>query len=266
MGIWNHPKTNKPSWEDFDFTKKNSNDKWKNFNDKSSRIRETFNDDIDQNTIDKEFRQKCLHPLSQSLPVNPFSQSLRSYIQQNTYSASVEIIKWIHKEYEAVLKPYHPINYNKAQELKLNDEIQEKDDLWWKLHINVAPEHVIAVSKYLTEEWICHKYISWWEIEDGKIFTIYTGSYKIARKVAEKISHDIKKYLCKPEDHHEMELAPGVVGRFRYESLVHDTVKSAPYGTCWFSVDQTLKNLWIKKMELISYRRLKSMFGTYFHE
>ncbi|MEI8008575.1 MAG: hypothetical protein WCI00_04065 [bacterium] len=46
------------------------------------------------------------------------------------------------------------------------------------------------------------------------------------------MSHDIKEYLCKPEDNSEIEFAPGVVGRFRYESLVTDSQKSFPYGTC----------------------------------
>ena len=257
MWTWKSPQTTKPSINEFVFDifqpKQTGEKIWK------IATEEIF-DTWDQGMLDKNFRAKCLHPLSQSLPVNTLCKILKSYIQQNAYTTMQEISK----KYENILEPYHSINHDKSKELKRNDEI--KNNVWWKLHINVAPEHVVVVSNYLTKEWINHKYISWWEIEDGKIFTIYTGSYETTKKVAEMISHDIQKYLCKPEDNSEIEFAPGVIGRFRYESLVTDPQKSFPYGTCWFSVDRTLKSLWVKRMELISYRRLKTKFGKYFHE
>ena len=207
-------------------------------------VAEEIFDSWDQDMLDKKFRTKCTHSLSQSLPEN---------------------IATSEKEYEKILEPHNDWrNYYKAKELWRNNEIQQ--NIGRKLHINVSPENIIAIDKYLNHNWFVYKYLSWGDLIDWKIFTIYTWSYKTTQKVAEKISHDIQKYLCKPKDYSEIEFAPGVVGRFRYESWINDPRKSAPYGTCGFSVDRTLKSLWVKKMELISYRRLKSKFGEYFHK
>jgi len=257
MWTWKYPQTTKPSIDEcvFDILKSQQTIQ-KTLKTATEEIFDTW----DQDMLDKNFRAKCLHPQSQWLPVNALCKTLKWHIKQNIYPA----IQEISKTYENILEPYRSINHDKAKELKCNDEI--KNNVWWKLHINIIPEHIVFVSNYLTKAWINHKLISWWEIEDGKIFTIYTGSYETTKKVAEKISHDIRKYLCKPEDYSEVEFAPGVIGRFRYQSWIIDPWKSFPYWTCWFSVDRTLKGLWVKKMELISYRRLKSRFGKYFHE
>ena len=68
--------------------------------------------------LDKNFRAKCLHPLSQSLPVNTLCKTLKSYIKQNAYLT----MQKISKKYENILEPYHSINHDKSKELKLNDD------------------------------------------------------------------------------------------------------------------------------------------------
>ncbi len=241
MLTWKHPQTNKPSVDEFDFDVLQS----KRTPEKTEKnTREEIFDMWDQDMLDKNFRTKCLHPDSQALQVNTSISE---------------------KEYEKILEPHNDWrNYYKAKELWLNDEI--KQNVGRKLHINILPENIIAVDKYLNDNWFVYKYLHWGELIDGKIFTIYIGSYETTKIVAERISHDIRKYLCKPEDHSEIEFAPGVVWRFKYRSWANDPRKSAPYGTCGFSVDRTLKSLWITKMELISYRRLQSKFGKYFHK
>jgi len=83
-----------------------------------------------------------------------------------------------------------------------------------KLHLNIEPKDVVAVSKYLKQERFWHKYLSGGEIEDGKIFTIYVGSAVLTKKLAQKISQDLKLYLRKPVEKGEVEYAPNVIGRF----------------------------------------------------
>lgn len=82
-----------------------------------------------------------------------------------------------------------------------------------KLHLNVEPENVVAVSNYLKAQGYMHKYLSGGELSLGKIFTIYIGSYDKATHWAKKISEDLSPYLVRPRSG-EVEYAPNVTGRF----------------------------------------------------
>jgi len=114
--------------------------------------------------LDKNFRAKCFHSLSQLLPVNKITQDFKVYIEKNKCKTKVNktldfdtafekdpILKETYKKYERFLLSYNDArNSIIAKDMKLNDEIE--GNVGWKLHINILPEDVITVSEYLTKE------------------------------------------------------------------------------------------------------------------
>ncbi len=90
----------------------------------------------------------------------------------------------------------------------------EEPYLGWKLHLNVRAEDVPFVKEFLLQNDFSHKYLSGGEIEDGKIFTIYCGSKKMADRNAQRIVAHCKDVLCAPLAFDEIVIAPGVCGRF----------------------------------------------------
>ncbi len=87
----------------------------------------------------------------------------------------------------------------------------------YKFHLNVKPENVKQVAAILKLGDYQHKYLSGGEVEDGKIFTIYTGSKQqteqIVREVADsKIAELLEKPLANKTG--EVSYAPNIVGRF----------------------------------------------------
>lgn len=123
----------------------------------------------------------------------------------------------IQKAYEEELPEYSKTNLgipNETIDFWKENEI----NCGHKLHLNVAIKNVKKVSEYLVANNICHKYLFGGEIDDGKIFTIYTGSKDMTDKIAKKLSADLGDLLCKPIDNSEIEYAPNVIGRFKGSS------------------------------------------------
>lgn len=87
-------------------------------------------------------------------------------------------------------------------------------NIGFKLHLNVPIADVRRASEYLRAQGIHHKYLFGGEIDQGKIFTIYTGSKNKTDEVAKKVSADMSDWLCRPADRDEIEFAPNVIGRF----------------------------------------------------
>jgi hypothetical protein len=84
----------------------------------------------------------------------------------------------------------------------------EEANIGWKIHLNVCPENTKAVSEYLISQEYYHKYFGGGEIEDGKIFTVYIGSYLLTEKLAREIYHDIYWILARSRIPGELEFAP----------------------------------------------------------
>jgi hypothetical protein len=83
-----------------------------------------------------------------------------------------------------------------------------------KLHLNVPIEHVRSAAGYLKDGGFFHKYLWGGELQDGKIFTIYTGSKKKTDLVAKQLSEEMQPWLRRPIDRQEVEYAPSITGRF----------------------------------------------------
>lgn len=220
------------------------------------------------------FKQKCHHPASQNLPDNPT-------IATADYGA-----------YRSVLQEYkwHDLSeHNNAHPSakKTDFIIPHNPNLGWKIHLNIAPEHVKEVSGYLQENGYNHKYLSGGELEDGKIFTVYIGSFASTTYLSQRISEDIRQHLAKPNNTSEVEFAPGIIGRF--VAIGNTGEKKSPhfnqYGTCGYSFtdeawnelstfnafgkndpDYQAKQAIIKaEGERKSFIALKEAFGDYFY-
>jgi len=158
------------------------------------------------------FRNRTTHPLSASLPINPFLD----YRGEN-YSTVSE--------------------YNSPASKPSMYDYTVSPNIGWKLHLNVAPQDVPQVSYHLLKNGYDHKYLSGGNIDDGKIFTLYIGSYLKVSAQSVELSNSLLPFLCRPKAFGEIEFAPGIIGRFRARQNVNDTDHSFnSYGTCGFSL------------------------------
>lgn len=211
-------------------------------------------------------------PLSRNLPENPNNE------------------EGDESKYEKELKKYKNNLYS-SKESKTDFVEKGNPNIGWKLHLNVAIENVKEVSRYLKENGFNHKYLSGGKTETGKIFTIYIGSYKLTKKLAEEISRDLIKYLCKPIDSKETEFAPGVSARFVVPVMINgqELKQQAGYGykggleylfedydkwhTEFMLKSPKLKNdpdfqrrekEFREKTVIRSYKKFKELYGEYF--
>lgn len=154
------------------------------------------------------------YPLSQNLPTNKFNgdyddPEYEKYLKDYGSSSIKEKINEYNKKNPGKIKTdfkYYYQDPTKPKELNPN--------IGWKLHLNIGPENVKNVSKYLIDNGYDHKYLHGGRITNGKIFTIYIGSHKLTRELAQQISRDLKSCLCRPIDQKETEFALGVSARF----------------------------------------------------
>lgn len=121
-------------------------------------------------------------------------------------------IEQIYAPYKAVLEDYvHNVEAGKWQFFD-NDPNQG-----YKFHLNVKPENVRQVAATLKLGEYQHKYLSGGEVEDGKIFTVYTGSKQQTEQIVrEVVDSEIAFLLEKPlvDGTGEVPYAPNIVGRF----------------------------------------------------
>ena len=219
----------------------------------------------------EHFRRLTQHLESQNLPINPHL-GLGDY---DRYKSEL-------KEYS--VKPKEAIaNAEKfGTTSKFDFQGRGSRDGYWKIHLNVQPSSVKKVSKYLIENGYLHKYLSGGDIEDGKIFTVYPGAYRLTAESASSISKDLLTHLSQPVDHTEIELTPGVIGRFHGPN--NKQASFHQYGSCGYSWTNehamqmlTLRywsegepNLDARKKklkntaELTAYNKLREIFGDYF--
>lgn len=240
--------------DDFDF----SSSKIKHQND---QIKDIF-DKWDDQLLDNDFREKSKCLQSTFLPINYIAENLSNKIV-NLPNDEVSVL---YKEYiwyyTKFLQEHWCFNTEIAKNW-LNDEISP--DIWWKFHLNIRPEHVMIIDRYLKNSGFKYKFLSWGDIDQWKIFTIYIGSYSLMKRLAIVLNRDIWKYLCRPQSTcNDIEFAPWVVWRFSYKGGSKEWFnREDKYG---FPMKRALKSLWDKKMELISYRILKEKFWDYFHK
>ncbi len=229
-----------------------------------------FKENLVKSILEK-FHRLLKHPQSQSLPENP-------YLDKSDNNRYIQEIG----EYDEGQTAVDEYNQSHPDETKINFIEDGNCNIGWKVHINVHPKDVVFVSGYLKNNGYRHKFLHGGEIDSGKIFTIYIGDYTLARTLAKTLSSELKNYLCKPVVKNEIELAPGVVGRFvAPKHIVNDF---HPYGSAGFSwkkefqtelaslvirkppdYDEQIKNLRVRA-ENESFSALLFQFGSYFYD
>lgn len=136
-------------------------------------------------------------------------------------SPSTEIVE-LQKTYTSVLPEY--THHHPSWEF-----FQNNPNIGWKFHLDVSPENVRAVAQFLKSHsgsGFEHKYPSGGAIEDGKVFTVYTGSKENTEKAVATIFEQIGHLLQPPrvdptQENGEVEFAPRIFGRF-HADLVKD--------------------------------------------
>ena len=205
-------------------------------------------------------REAAKHNGSQGLPINPASL----YAKKGKAAAETAYY-WYNRalgEYEFPSRRANPARFDYG----------DNPNHGWKTHLNVTIENAVAVADYLQSDGYRHKFLMGGDIGDGKIFTLYLGSFEKAQAEAERISNELEGRLAKPVDHGEIELAPGVVGRFRTERFGFN-----PYGTSGLSTLTTHINPYLMmngteeekanylaRAEEASCGQLIKLFGDYF--
>lgn len=205
-------------------------------------------------------REAAKHPSSQSLPENPLSGYARMGRDKEIDARAV---------YGRVLPQYEVASANPQRY-----DFGDSPNHGWKVHLNVEAQNAQTVADYLKAEGYRHKFLNGGEIGDGKVFTLYLGSFEKAQSEAATISESLEGRLAKPVNYDEVELARGVVGRFRTERFGFN-----PYGTSGLSTLSTSISLpylratnasaeeiatALAKAEEVSCRRLLHHFGDYF--
>ncbi len=166
------------------------------------------------------------------------------------------------------------------QEAKYNFAVSPY--IGWKVHLDVTPKNVQAVSEYLKKNGYSHKYLFGGVGTEGKAFTIYFGAKPMMDKWGQALSKDLAGLLCKPKSSDETEIAAGIVGRFVDEpqgrTKESQIAEFSKYG--WYGMPIRIQYVRDKnhgKMDFASpllnrkeaaidaYERLSELYGSYFH-
>jgi hypothetical protein len=138
------------------------------------------------------------------------------------------------------------------------------NDRHWKLHLNVEPNDCLEVSNYLKNNDYNHKFLSGGDISDGKIFTVYIGSFEKARRESKKLHTDLEHVLKKPAAKHNAYFSEGISGRFSNSGKNNEKfISQGFHGFPHFNVKyDTIENKDKKIRE--SFEILKNKYGSYF--
>ncbi len=121
----------------------------------------------------------------------------------------------LYAPYLAIMPEYHHLN----PDWKFWDN---NPNIGWKFHLDVPPENVIPVSEFLkihNGKGFRHKYLNGSAVEQGKVFTIYTGSKIDTEKAVKEIYDHLNPLIQNPRVdpsviNGETEFAPKIYGRF----------------------------------------------------
>lgn len=226
--------------------------------------------------LESRLRHKSLIPIFETLAKHPYSANL----PENPFIDNPEAYHAVLPEYQASYQRVKAYNATHPGQNKTDFLDPHNPNVGWKFHLNVTPDHVHAVSQYLIENGYDHKYLSGGGAEDdGKTFTVYIGSKKKIDELASQVSQDLLPHLSRPNDHREIELAPGVVGRF---VALDGSKEFDTYGNYGFSfikkyfdkAHKAMMEKWneketayksiMKEAAVPSYWRLVEKYGTYF--
>ncbi len=143
---------------------------------------------------------------------NPWEQALTGIAGDQNKQKELHDL---YAPYLAVMTEYHHLN----PDWKFWDN---NPNIGWKFHLDVPPENVIAVSEFLKTyngKGFRHKYLNGSAVEQGKVFTVYTGSKNDTEKAVKEIYDHTQHLIQNPrvnpsEINGETEFAPNIYGRF----------------------------------------------------
>ncbi|MBT3349432.1 hypothetical protein HN954_00595 [bacterium] len=147
----------------------------------------------------------------------------------------------------------HQVNWNEVKDEMIDFVNEGNPNIGWKLHLNISPENVVFVDKYLREKGICFKFLHGSELEDGFIFTIYVGSFQKTQEISKILTKDLQNFLAQPHKTNHLEFSAGVVGRFRgaeYKNKDFLFSSYSPSGFSWLEYDK--RNYSLKKTTKIA--------------
>lgn len=231
-----------------------------------------ISDEFVQSALD-EFHKRIHHPRSQDLPENNFTDDL-DYV---TYYKKLP-------KYQVKWDDVFTYDEKNPGNIKHDHTKTKTTQVGWKLHLNVQPEHVQEVSQYLSQNGYAHKFLYGGDIQDGSVFTVYTGAYRLTSECAGQLSTDLHQFLSRPTNQNELEFAPGVVGRFQGPKGGKDGF--ADKGPSGFSLTEDSAEYWLnilkyhkqdpdyqerveqqkKISETTSFKKLYELYGGYFYE
>ncbi len=210
------------------------------------------------------FRPRAKHCLSAALPATDSREGRGQYVSMLA-------------EYQADWRAFAQYNESHRDSAKADFLYPDNGNIAWKVHLNAMPKDVETISKYLRTNGYLHKYLSGGEIEDGKTFTVYIGSFRLTQRLANRLSGDLVAFLARPKARREIEFARGVVGRFCGERG-----KFRRYGSSGLSHldDETTRAAWKKArhstaaegeeimqaLEPAAFRKAKELYGNYFFD
>nr|CAX68910.1 Hypothetical protein JG1_0240 [uncultured bacterium] len=223
---------------------------------------------------EKNRRFEASHPGRESVwrPLASKARSVGVFLGILSPVTSRDVEAYLTAAYYSGAKPY---SYSNLQKIDKSKYDARADGVRWKLHLNVAPENVTQVSDYLNKNGFTHKYLSGdpdGEIVNGKMFTVFVGSYALAKRLASQISSDLRPYLARPVNNAEIELAPGVVARF--DGYLDPQNRFEQYGSLgvnYLSADDSFGTLQIRtdlRDQLVrnSISTCLSLYGKYFYD
>ncbi len=170
----------------------------------------------------------------------------------------------LYAPYQAVLQDYgHSAAPGKWE------FVNNSPDEGYKIHLNVKPENVIAVSQFLKSHDYMHKYLSGGEVEDGKVFTVYTGSKTQTERIVREISDGVGNFLEAPLARGELPFAPNIVGRFvgtrqYFHQYGYDGITLLEFDAGQVLYKTTDKDEFIKQAVARAKTRLTEIYGDYY--
>lgn len=196
---------------------------------------------------------------------DPFPRS-RNPLNPDLISATDEEIR---KRYADVMIDYQDVPPHTDK----TDYAARGPNIGHKLHLNIQTSSALEAARYLRAHQYHHKFASGGDLEEGKTFTVYVGSQKLAFALARELSLELGPILSRPKALDDVEYAPNVVGRFSTSNGKYSkygvgvrgmSVLGNLAGLRW-AADADAKKKLLAQTFVSSYEALANEYGEYFH-
>lgn len=148
------------------------------------------------------FVDSSFHPNSQHLLINRCEDQKLYYQKRREYNFSGRQIQLSDDKVYTL----NPIRFDFGRYQNIN--------VGWKIHLNVSLENIMEASDFLIKHGFLHKYFTGGSLEDGKVSTVYFGSWEKMYDQTKFIESNIGHLLAKPKAQGEIEIKAGITARF----------------------------------------------------